>query len=193
MCNLITLSLEGYTGNTPPPSPQPSRLQHLNGPVTQQPRLTVIHVLLVSKGPGWWSTFQGCLESVCDHSSMCTHVYNWAFERLMCSGFYGYMPRWCQSRFHSSVAFCVMGLPGGARFSRKHLHQLLVWATGVQQFVSFCPCPALSIYFFSFFPPTVPVVLRWIMVGVTEMAAAPREEEEEGEDTPDYWSYISFI
>lgn len=90
---------------------------------------------------------------VCDHSSMCTPVYDWAFERLMCSGFYGYMPSQCQSRFHSSVAFLVMGLPGGARFSRKHLPPLLFWALGLQQFVSFF-APALLcpfIVFLSFF------------------------------------------
>lgn len=47
-------------------------------------------------------------------------------------------------------------------------------------FASALLCPFIS---FLFFLPTMPVVLRRIMVDVTEMAAAPREEEEEeGED-----------
>lgn len=40
------------------------------------------------------------------------------------------------------------------------------------------PC---TVHLFISFFPTVPVVLRWIIVGVTEMPAAPRKEEE-GED-----------
>lgn len=50
-----------------------------------------------------------------------------------------------------------------------------------QEFNSLCPiAPVMSI---SPPPPLMPVALRWIMVGVIEMAAAPREEEEE-EDYP---------
>lgn len=43
----------GRIHRNPPPPSSLATLQHLNGPVTQQPRPTVSHALLVSIGPGY--------------------------------------------------------------------------------------------------------------------------------------------
>lgn len=94
----------------------------------------------------------------------------------MRSGFYGYVPSRRQSRFHSSVTFRVMRHPWGENKSISS-------SFDPQEFNSLYPIvPALSNYS-PHTPTTLPVALRWIMVGVIEMAAAPREEEE-GEDYP---------